>query len=452
MKSGKKLEELLTYFKNVISAYLQDYESPMANSIILPDYELNKQLKQFSHAGGELFVADQTLAHLFEKQAELTPDAIALIYGNEDLTYKELNERSNQLGYYLKSKGVKPETLVPICLDRRTELVIAILGILKAGGAYVPIDTNYPADRISFMLSDSGCSLVITTVRFADLCETDNSGIELLYLDELEMILLACPVVNVPNDAHVGNLAYVIYTSGSTGRPKGTMITHKGVLNMIDCHVSIYNVTAESSMTVMSSIGFDASVWEMWPYLGTGATIHLLDDKIRVSPEDLVKYYTDQEITHSFIATGLVVDVVQILRKSVTSLEYLMTAGDRLGALDVKGLPFILVNNYGPTENTIVATYYPLTDQDGETLPPIGKPVSNVTTYILDGSLNVSPLGVAGELCIGGVQVARGYLNLPEMTAAKFITDPFDAGQSYTGAEIWYAGLRMVYGIFGQDR
>ncbi|MGY0035038.1 AMP-binding protein [Pedobacter sp. NJ-S-72] len=223
LKSGKRLEELLTYFKNVVNAYVEDYESPMANSIILPDYELNKQLKQFSHAGGKRLVEDQTLAHLFEQQAALTPDAIALVYGNEDLTYKELNERSNQLGYYLKSKGVNPETLVPICLDRSTELVIAILGILKAGGAYVPIDTNYPAERISFMLSDSGCSLVITAVRFADLCETDNAGIELLCLDELEMILLACPVVNVPNDAHVGNLAYVIYTSGSTGRPKGTM-------------------------------------------------------------------------------------------------------------------------------------------------------------------------------------------------------------------------------------
>ncbi|MGY0035039.1 AMP-binding protein [Pedobacter sp. NJ-S-72] len=210
----------------------------------------------------------------------------------------------------------------------------------------------------------------------------------------------------------------------------------------------IYNVTAESSMTVMSSIGFDASVWEIWPYLGSGATIHLLDDTIRVSPEGLVNYYIDQEITHSFIATGLVVDVIHILRKSVTSLEYLMTAGDRLGALDVKGLPFILVNNYGPTENTIVATYYPLTDQDGETLPPIGKPVSNVTAYILDGSLNVSPLGVAGELCIGGVQVARGYLNLPEMTAAKFIADPFDSGQRlYRSGDLvrWLADGNMEF-------
>ncbi|MBB5635252.1 amino acid adenylation domain-containing protein [Pedobacter cryoconitis] len=429
LKSGKKLEELQTYFKNVITAYLEDYTSPVANSIILPDYELNRQLKQFSHAGGERVVADQTLANLFEKQAALTPGAIALVYGDERLTYKELNERSNQLGHYLKSKGVKPETLVPICLDRSTELVIAILGILKAGGAYVPVDTNYPADRISFMLSDSGCAMVITSIRFADLCQTDDPGIELLCLDELEMILLACPVSNVPHDSQVGNLAYVIYTSGSTGRPKGTMITHKGVLNMIDCHVSIYNVTAESSMTVMSSIGFDASVWEIWPYLGTGATIHLLEDQIRVAPEELVNYYINHEITHSFIATGLVVDVVNILRKSITSLEYLMTAGDRLGAMDVKDLPFILVNNYGPTENTIVATYYPLTDLDGDTLPPIGKPVSNVTTFIVDGFLNVSPLGVAGELCIGGVQLARGYLNLPELTENKFVSNPLNSGQ-----------------------
>ncbi|MBB6503040.1 non-ribosomal peptide synthetase, partial [Pedobacter cryoconitis] len=424
--SGKSLEEIHAYFDEALMAYLEHYESLMKNNIVTtPEY---LKLNLFSNLANEyLLPAEKTVVDLFEEQVNRTPDHIALVSGDNRLTYRELSERSSQLGHYLKNKGVDRESLVPICIDRSLEMIIGILGILKAGGAYVPVDTSYPEERIAYVLADCNCQFVLTTTSYAYLCNDQEKEIEVFCLDDLSAVLQQQPVVQMTYDIKSSDLAYVIYTSGSTGRPKGVMIEHHSVVNLIHWHIAAYELTAESQSTSMASVGFDAFGWEIWPYLSAGSTVHLLNDDIRISPEDLMKYFVSASITHSFMATGLVTEMINTLNKRETSLKFLLTGGDRLPAVNTTDLSCILVNNYGPTENTIVTTSYQLSDQEGAILPSIGKPVLNSVVYVLDANLGFSPIGVPGELCIGGPQLARGYLNLPALTAEKFITDPFDA-------------------------
>ncbi|SFE91411.1 non-ribosomal peptide synthase domain TIGR01720/amino acid adenylation domain-containing protein [Chitinophaga sp. CF118] len=413
LKSGKTLADLLDYFNKAVSAYLEHYNEPVASNSIIPDV-FNKTTVEYD--------LDQTLVSLFAKQVLNSPDAIALVHEGVTLTYGDLDKKSNQLAHYLKEKGVGEEMLIPVCMDRSPDLIVSILAILKTGAAYVPVDAGYPQDRITYMLEDCNSRLVITTLRYAHLCS------------DVELVCVDTPIWNGPDsslstDISAKQLAYVIYTSGSTGRPKGVMIEHRNVVNLVNWHIDAYEVSAESRATTMASIGFDAFGWEIWPYLCAGSTLFILDDNKRLSPEEVVKSYIANKITHSFIATGLVTDIISALHDHETALQYLLTGGDRLPAVEVSNLPFALVNNYGPTENTVVTTSYRLLSDNEDVIPFIGRPVSNSQVYIINGYLSLSPVGVAGELCISGTQLARGYLNLPVLTAEKFIAHPFIAGE-----------------------
>ena len=415
------------HYEQLLQAILSGPEQQINSINFLTAGETQQVLEDFATAPVNYPVeTTESLVSLFKKQALGNPDAIALVAENISLTYGELDRKSDQLAQKLKGKGVSAEQLIPVCLDRSPELIISILGILKAGGAYVPVDAGYPQDRIAYMLADCNSSLVITNNKYAGLCHKKEAN--LLLIEELDAIWNKKEAVS-ELDILPNQLAYVIYTSGSTGRPKGVMVEHHSVVNLVKWHIGAYEVTAESKATAMASIGFDAFGWEIWPYLCAGSTLHLLDDDTRLSPEEVAKRYSSAGITHSFVATGLVKEIVDALQQQTNALQYLLTGGDRLPPVDVTHLSYALVNNYGPTENTVVATHYTLSAVTNNTLPFIGKPISNTKAYILDADLAPVAIGTPGELCISGTQLARGYLNLPELTAEKFVTHPFLAGE-----------------------
>ncbi|MDO6435734.1 amino acid adenylation domain-containing protein, partial [Flavitalea sp. BT771] len=409
----------------ILEQFRNGYDKPLKSIQVLPPMEYRRLME----ASGGLetnYLRGMTIMDLFEEQVLRTPDAEAVVFGEERLTYRELNERSNQLGHYLRRRGVRAESLVPVCLERSTELIIGVLGILKAGGAYVPIDPSYPAERIGYMLADTGAKMVLSGGSCRERLPAAEPGEwEIIGLDDWSQIG-AEPVDRVEAERRVDQLAYVIYTSGSTGRPKGVMIEQRGLVNLVSWHLREYEVTAASRSTVLAGVGFDAFGWEVWPYLSAGACICLVKDGGRIPAGELSELYAAWEITHSFIPTAMVADCIGVLGK-VTSLQYVLTGGERLGGIDVTGLGYTLVNNYGPTENTVVATSYRVVEQDRGKTPPIGRPISNTRVYILGEDGQLCPVGVAGELCIGGQQVARGYWNQPELTAERFIEDPFGA-------------------------
>jgi amino acid adenylation domain-containing protein/non-ribosomal peptide synthase protein (TIGR01720 family) len=386
-------------------------------------------LTEFNSTAAD-YPKDKNIVELFEKQAARNPRSMALVFENQELSYGELDRRSNQLAHYLQKNGVMAETLVPICIERSLEMIIGILGILKAGGAYVPIDPAYPEDRISYMLEDTGAKLVLSNeVNRKKLKATISVTVIALDGDrkEIEKEKASNPKIGISPS----QLGYVIYTSGSTGRPKGVMIEHRSLVNLVTWHNQAYEVGETSRTTSMAGVGFDAFGWEIWPYLAAGACIFVIDDETRLSASVLSGLFINKEITHSFISTAMVPDFVDRSRHKAGTLKYLLTGGDKLSVLSLEGISYTIVNNYGPTENTVVATSC-IVSQKYST-PPIGKPVSNTRIYILNREKELSPVGVSGEICIGGAGLARGYLNRAELTAEKFISDPFstDSAESY---------------------
>lgn len=367
---------------------------------------------------------DRCIQQLFEAQVERTPDALAVVYKDKRLTYSELNRRANRVAHYLRGRGVRPEVLVGICLNRSVETVVGCLGILKAGGAYVPLDPAYPLERLSFLLEDSGVSLLITQQPVVE--DLPSNAVEVVSLDCNGPNLEEQPAENCESAATAENLAYVIYTSGSTGRPKGVEITHGSLLNLVRWHQTAFEVTPDDRASLLASVGFDATVWETWPYLSAGASLHLPDEVTRVSPEQLRDWLVNNEITISFLPTVLAERIMDLDWPASTTLRILLTGAETLRHYPSTKLPFRLVNNYGPTECTVVATSgFILPGVCADALPTIGRPIANTQVYILDERLQQVPAGMVGELHIGGAGVARGYLHQPDLTAERFIRDPF---------------------------
>ncbi|HJT74004.1 MAG TPA: amino acid adenylation domain-containing protein, partial [Chitinophaga sp.] len=422
LSSGKTPEHLLYYFRQIINAYLVHYDEQLTAIDILPTEESRLVLETFPVSPlQQPALPPTTLVSLFREQALLHEERTALVSGDIQLSYRQLDERSNQVAHFLLSRGVKPESLVAVCMERSPLLVVCMLGILKAGAAYVPVDAAYPKERIAYMMTDSGCEMVLTTSEYAALCG-DNA----VLADE--KIFENYPGTPVKDNISEEQLAYVIYTSGSTGKPKGVMIEHRNVVNLVRWHTDYYQLSTESKATAMASIGFDAFGWELWPYLCAGASIWLLDDDARLSPQTVAALYLSAGITHSFVATGLVPEIMQELKGKNVPLQFLLTGGDRLPTVSLDDINFRLVNNYGPTENTVVTSSYVLPVANN-IQPPIGKAVSNSRIYLMDKALRPVPIGVAGELCVSGSQLARGYLGQPKLTAEKFVPHPFRTGE-----------------------
>ncbi|HEV8455949.1 MAG TPA: amino acid adenylation domain-containing protein, partial [Gemmatimonadales bacterium] len=382
------------------------------------------QTKRVASEVGLPDVRGACIPDLIAAQATKSPEALALTADAQKLTYGELDRRATRLAHHLRSLGVGADVLVGLYLPRSLEMVIGALGILKAGGAYVPMDPTYPPERLAFMLDDAQAPVLITSSHLAQRLPAARR--ELVYIDVPQ--IAGEPEYTQPVTIAPADLAYVIYTSGSTGKPKGVEITHGSLTNLVSWHIEAFSVTAADRASHVAGLGFDATVWELWPYLAAGASVHLADEDTRNSAELLREWLLAQRITIGFVPTPLAERLltlgVEWPRKSGPRI--LLTGGDTLHHYPPAGLPFLLVNNYGPTEGTVVATSGPvLPDGSPEMLPPIGTAITNAQIYLLDEHLNPVPAGAPGQIYIGGAGLARGYRNRPDLTAEKFIPNPF---------------------------
>lgn len=403
------------HFKEIVGLVVANPEISFKDIEIVSEKEKNKILFDFNDTSRE-YMLNTTIHSLFEECAKKVPENVALVYKDFKMSYGELNKRANQLAYLLRENSIGPDSIVGIMVEPSFEMFIGILGILKAGGAYLPIDSKYPDERIKFMLDDSKASVILTKKHYLERYDFDQM---VICLDDIESYTNESnDLININNP---GDIAYVIYTSGSTGRPKGVMIEHRSLVNMSLWHIEFYKVTEADKSTKYAGFGFDASVWETFPYIISGATIHIISDELQLDINRLNEYFESNNITISFLPTQI---CEQFIRLNNRSLRILNTAGDKLNYFEKKC--YSIVNNYGPTENTVVATYFPV-DADYDNIP-IGKPVANVKIYILDRHNKIQPCFVAGELCISGVGVARGYINRPDPEKEKFVDDPFTKG------------------------
>jgi amino acid adenylation domain-containing protein len=426
------IDRMVSHYLNLLESIAASPENPVSRLGMLNDVEEHTLLMDFNDTAA-VYPKDKTIVTLFEEQVAKNPEVIALVFGQDWLTYKELNERSNRLAHYLQKQGVKAETLVPVCMERSINMVVGILGIMKAGGAYIPVDPSYPEDRIRYMLEDTGASIVLSNTANGE--KLGESSIPVIELDSDWELISGQSSADIDDKPSADQLAYVIYTSGSTGKPKGVMIEHHSLVNLVAWHNREYEVTETSKATSMAGVGFDAFGWEIWPYLSAGASIHIIDNDTRLSAAALSALFIDEHITHSFVSTALVPDFIESSRHKTVSLKYLLTGGDKLSAVNLDGITYTLVNNYGPTENTVVATNC-IVSQNDKVLP-IGKPISNTQIHILSSDGELSPIGVPGEIYIGGASLARGYLNRPDLTAEKFNADPFS---KEPGARVYKTG------------
>jgi amino acid adenylation domain-containing protein len=368
---------------------------------------------------------ERYVPQLVADQAVATPDAVAVMDGGEAISYRELDRRANRLGHHLRARGVGPDVVVGLCLERSIDFVVGALGILKAGGAYLPLDPTHPTERLHFMLTDARVPVLVTRQGIAERLVAGAWHTVAVDTDRAEIARQPAhpPKCGVAADC----LSYVIYTSGSTGEPKGVELTHAGLLNLVRWHQDAFAVTAADRATQIASLAFDAAVWELWPYLTAGASISVPDEETRLSPELLRDWMVAQGITICFVPTPLAELVMTLEWPQTTALRAMLTGGDQLHNYPPATLPFAFINNYGPAESTVVATsgrVFPTENPDS--LPSIGQPIANIPVYILDDDLRPVPVGMEGEMYIGGAGLARGYRNRPDLTAERFIPSPFD--------------------------
>jgi amino acid adenylation domain-containing protein/non-ribosomal peptide synthase protein (TIGR01720 family) len=421
------VRQLVAHFQHLIVQTLLDAEQKIADVPLLAVQEQEKFLIDWNKTARE-YPHDKTLQALFEEQATKTPYHVAVVYEDKHLTYEELNKKANQLAHYLREQGVKPDSLAAIACERSLEMVIGILAILKAGGAYVPIDPSYPQERIQFMLEDTQALFLLTQQKVVSKLPTTVA--KLLLLDK-DMAANNYPTTNLSHTAQPHHLAYVIYTSGTTGKPKGVMIEHTSLCNRLFWYQSYTPLAQDDKFLHQLSFSFDAAVMALWWPLISGAQVVIASAlKDMKSLADLV---TSQAVTilHSTPTTiENLFDNSSMQGKSLTCLRKIISGGEPFTKKLYDKLSFLpackFYNAYGPTEATIVATSYEINKEVAVlSAVPIGRPIANTQVYILDGSLNLAPVGVSGELYIGGVGLARGYLNQSELTAEKFIPNPF---------------------------
>ncbi len=410
------MERLKMHFIHVLEEITRKPDKKIDDISILPEEEKNKLLKTFNATYLE-YPQNKTVLDLFREQTKRNPQQIAAVYGDEELTYRELDSRATAIAGILKKKGVQKEDIVAVMTVKSTDIISGILGILKSGACYMPIDPEYPKDRIHYMLEDSKAKLLVTQQALAS--EFDLTG-EVLFLDDA--------IFNSVGEEEIGetpveprNAAYVIYTSGTTGRPKGVVVEHKGLMNLCMWHNSYYRVTEKDRASKYAGPGFDASVWEIFPYLVAGASIYIISDAMRLNINQLNAYLEEKGITIGFLPTQMFEQFIKLENRSLTRL---LTGADKLKYVQKKN--YELYNNYGPTEYTVVSTCFKI-DKAYENIP-IGRPISNTNIYILDKNNRIQPIGIPGELCVSGHSISRGYLNHEELTGEKFIENPYEPG------------------------
>ena len=432
----KTIRRMMDAYQTVLGDALQNLNAHLSELDVLTAQQKQQLLHDWNQTSAPYATGTGCIHQLFEAQVGKTPDAIAVLDGQRRLTYRELNRQANQLAHYLLASNIGTDVLVGLCVERSLEMVVSLLGILKAGGAYVPLDPSYPAERLSYMLDDAHVSVLLTNSKQDQI--TTQHPVQRICLDTDWETIAPCSADNpgVPVSAY--HLAYVIYTSGSTGKPKGVMVEHASLVNFTLAAIDLYGIGPNDRVLQFASISFDAAAEEIYPCLGCGAKLILRQPDMLDSVAAFVGYSKDFGLTVWDLPTAYWHLLTQELADGniglPDSLRLVILGGERALPerirqwLEKVGPMPKLLNSYGPTEATVVATAGDLTAPDvlleGREAP-IGRPIANVQTYILDSHGRPAPIGVSGELHIGGIGVARGYLNRPELTAEKFIADPF---------------------------
>lgn len=382
------------------------------------------------------YPADKTIVDLFVGQAQRTPDNVAVTDGDTSLTYQELNDKSTQLAHYLLTRGVTPEMFVPICLNRSLNMIVGILAILKAGGVYVPIDPDYPTDRITYMLTDTAATVILADSYAVDKLPP-KTGVGIICLDrDRETIGQASTEAVLPTIAP-DNLAYVIYTSGSTGRPKGVLIEHRNVVRLFMTDAPLFDFTSDDVWTMFHSFCFDFSVWEMYGALFYGGRLIIVPKQVTKDAASFGELLIDQGVTvlNQTPSAFYVLQDYLTSRSTTVPLRYVIFGGEALTPAKLKRWNELypacqLINMYGITETTVHVTYQEIgPDQIASVSSVIGKPIPTLSAYVLDTDRRLVPAGVEGELYVGGAGLARGYLNLPELTADRFIANPLGGSE-----------------------
>ena len=439
------IKRMLGHFQTVLAGIVMHSDQRLSDLPLLTEPERHQMLVEWNDTETDC-PGDLCIHQLFEAQVERLPDAVAVVFEDQQLTYSELNARANQLAHYLRTRKVGPEVVVGLCLERSLEMVVAVLGILKAGGAYVPLDPEYPRARLAYMLEDTQVRLLLTQERLLGYVP-EYTG-ETLCLDREHRLLEQQEKVNPEVLTTPEDLAYVIYTSGSTGKPKGVLIRHKGAVNYLTYIAETYGLNSTDVILQIPSLSFDPSVRDIIGPLTAGAHVTVVNNTDAKDPAALLSRIKEQRVTCllSVVPTMLNGLIEAACNRDVPydSIRLILVSGEALylstcrKAQSVFGLSASLVNLYGPTECTMTSTYYavpePPYDRD---IALIGRPIPNARIYILDEYLNPVPVGVPGQLHIGGVGLSRGYLNRPEQTGEAFIPNPFDDDP---GARIYRTG------------
>jgi len=424
---------MLRHFQRLIEAAVADPDRPTEDLPMLTAEEEDR-LTRVWNATARTYHAVQSARELFESQARATPGAVAAIHDGEPISYGDLDRRANRLAHYLIKRGVGPDARVGICVGSSVDMLVAVLGALKAGGAYVPLDPAYPAERLAFMLEDSQAVLVLTQERLT--AGLARFGVDAVSLDESRDDIAAEPEHAPVDRASGDNLAYIIYTSGSTGRPKGVAMTHAALINLIQWQRFDLGLDRSGRTLQLSSLSFDASFNEMFSAWYSGGSVVLIPEELRRDPEGLLRRMADAGIERLFPPYAALQQIAEMsqgitpagLRDALSTAEQLRV-NDSIRRLfrELKGCR--LHNQYGPSETHVVTTCTLKGEPDEwKTLPPIGRPIANTRIFLLDPHMKLVPPGAPGELYIGGVSLARGYWNRPDLTAERFTPDPFGSG------------------------
>ncbi|MEH2271375.1 MAG: amino acid adenylation domain-containing protein [Nostoc sp.] len=428
----ERIARMIGHFQTLLAGMATNLQQDISQLSLLSAAEEKELILQENNPNIDS-IHYKCIHRLFEEQVEKTPDAVALVYEKQNLSYRELNNRANQLAHYLQTLGVKPEVRVGICIERSLLMAIGILAILKAGGAYIPLDPAYPSERLTFMMEDVQTTILLTHNHLCDRLPIHNQIV--VNLDSDWEIIAQHSEDNLLSEVNLENLAYIIYTSGSTGTPKGTEITHRSIIGFM-FGVDYIHLDAEQIWLQHSSISWDALTLELWPPLLYGGRCVLYPGKIP-TPEDLSRIIQEQGVNTLFLTTALFNLMIDTMPEALSGLKQLLFGGESVSVPHVRSalklLPRTqLIHAYGPSECTVFTCCYPIPQQLAENVQsiPIGKPIGDRRVYLLDKDLHRVPIGVTGELYVGGASVARGYLNQPTLTSEKFIPNPFLEGDT----------------------
>ena len=418
------------HFVTLLESIVENPQQPVSLLPLLTQREQHQLLVEWNNTKAE-YPSNKCIHQLFEEQVERTPDAVAVVFEGQQLTYNELNCRANQLAHYLQSLGVKPDELVGICVERSLEMIVGLLGILKAGGAYVPLDPDYPIERLSFMLEDAAVKVLLTQQELID--KLPEHQAQLICLDADWTIISKLSKSNLINTVTSENLAYVIYTSGSTGLPKGTLIPHQGLVNYLSWCTQAYNVEQGTGTLVHSPLGFDLTITSLFSPLLVGNQVEILaEDQDVETLSNSLRHHSHLSLVKITPAHLELLNQQLSPREAASRTMAFIIGGENLLGENIAfwqefAPETLLVNEYGPTETVVGCCIYqvPMGKYISGSIP-IGRPIANTQLYILDQNLQPVPIGIPGELYIGGAGLARGYLNRPELTQEKFIPNPFD--------------------------